>query len=388
MIQVLNKIYSKYKNFRPLVKKKTSFSNQSKNLYLTINSHLDNSRIDDNELTNIFEQEWQSKKPIVIRSVHKCLDENLWTPSSFSSEFGHLETDLVNCKNNRIVPNVLLEKFWSGFDDFENRLCDQKGNKMILKLKDWPSSDDFKNFLPSHYLDLMKNLPIKKFTQRNGAYNLVSYLPDFFCLPDLGPKLYIAYSSAETPNEGTTNLHVDISDAVNLMVYVSDSAICSEKNNSLDKEILKILNDSNCPQEHIDRYLNKEKPGALWHIFKPTDADNIRTYLTLRDINKGKQIRSGNDPIHDQTSYIDKKMLQQLKNEYDVEVFTIVQFLGDAIFIPSGAPHQVRNLNSCIKIAGDFVTPHGIENCLLVTDQLKQLSDTHINHEDKLQVSF
>lgn len=380
----MKKIYSEFKNIRPFVNKKANISNQAQSLYLTLDSHSENSRIDDNELTSIFEKEWQAKKPIVIKNLHKSLDENLWTPDSFSSEFGHLETDLVNCKNNRIVPDVLLEKFWSGFDNSENRLCDHKGNKLILKLKDWPSSDDFKNFLPSRYQDLMKNLPIKKFTQRNGAYNLVSYLPEFFCLPDLGPKLYIAYSSAETSKEGTTNLHVDISDAVNLMVYVSDS----EKNDSLEKEILKVLKDSNCSQEQIDRYLKREKPGALWHIFKPSDADNIRTYLTLRDINKGKKISSRNDPIHDQTSYIDKKMLEELKSEYNVEVFTIVQFLGDAIFIPSGAPHQVRNLSSCIKVAGDFVTPHGIENCLLITDQLKQLSDTHINHEDKLQVSF
>ena len=35
----------------------------------------------------------------------------------------------------------------------------------------------------------------------------------------------------------------------------------------------------------------------------------------------------------------------------------IVQCEGDAVFIPAGAPHQVRNLQSCIKIAEDYVSP-------------------------------
>ena len=38
--------------------------------------------------------------------------------------------------------------------------------------------------------------------------------------PDLGPKMYNAYGSSGTPRSGSTNLHLDISDAVNLMIYV------------------------------------------------------------------------------------------------------------------------------------------------------------------------
>ena len=32
--------------------------------------------------------------------------------------------------------------------------------------------------------------------------------------------MYIAYGNALYPNTGTTNLHIDMSDACNLMVYV------------------------------------------------------------------------------------------------------------------------------------------------------------------------
>ena len=66
---------------------------------------------------------------------------------------------------------------------------------------------------------------------------------------------------------------------------------------------------------------------------------------------------------------------------------------------------QVRNLCSCIKIAEDFVAPevslyshahfmmlialhmqHAYE-CLKLTEEFRQLSSHHANHEDKLQVS-
>lgn len=91
---------------------------------------------------------------------------------------------------------------------------------MLLKLKDWPPGDDFSELLPSRFQDLMSALPLPEYTQRNGKLNLASRLPDFLVRPDLGPKMYNAYGSSQFPKEGTTNLHLDISDAVNVMVYV------------------------------------------------------------------------------------------------------------------------------------------------------------------------
>lgn len=66
----------------------------------------------------------------------------------------------------------------------------------------------------------MNVLPLGDYTQRKGKLNLASRLPEYFVRPDLGPKMYNAYGSAMYPNKGTTNLHLDISDAVNVMVYV------------------------------------------------------------------------------------------------------------------------------------------------------------------------
>lgn len=100
----------------------------------------------------------------------------------------------------------------------------------------------------------MENLPLPEYTKRDGRLNLAARLPNFFVRPDLGPKMYNAYGerdwlthlfspflhynlylsssslslsffpsgliSTEDRKVGTTNLHLDVSDAVNVMVYV------------------------------------------------------------------------------------------------------------------------------------------------------------------------
>ena len=47
---------------------------------------------------------------------------------------------------------------------------------------------------------------------------------------------------------------------------------------------------------------------------------------------------------------------------------------------------QVRNLHNCVKVAEDFVSPENVSNCFNLTQEFRHLSDTHSNHEDKLQI--
>ena len=48
---------------------------------------------------------------------------------------------------------------------------------------------------------------------------------------------------------------------------------------------------------------------------------------------------------------------------------------------------KVRNLHSCLKVAEDFVSPENVIHCLRMMQEFRHLSDTHNNHEDKLQVT-
>ena len=168
----------------------------------------------------MFQDTWKRGQPIIVSGVGQKLHQDVWKPSAFSKDFGEIKNDLINCLTGNIVPNQPMKKFWDGFDHYGKRLKDDKGQQMVLKLKDWPPTDDFTEILPSRFEDLMKKLPMGEYTLRNGVLNLAGRLPDSFVRPDLGPKMYIAYGSSLYPNKASTNLHLDISDAANVMCYV------------------------------------------------------------------------------------------------------------------------------------------------------------------------
>lgn len=60
--------------------------------------------------------------------------------------------------------------------------------------------------------------------------------------------------------------------------------------------------------------------------------------------------------------------------------------MGDAIFIPAGAAHQVQNIFNCIKVALDFVSPENVTQCFKLTKEFRKLPHTHTNNEDIIQI--
>uniref|UniRef100_A0A8C1C7A2 Lysine-specific demethylase n=1 Tax=Cyprinus carpio carpio TaxID=630221 RepID=A0A8C1C7A2_CYPCA len=333
----------------------------------------------------IFRECWKQGQPVLVSGIHKNLKEHLWKPESFSGEFGDQDVDLVNCRNCAIISDVKVRDFWDGFQVISKRLQGGDGQPMVLKLKDWPPGEDFRDMMPTRFDDLMENLPLPEYTKRNGRLNLASRLPNFFVRPDLGPKMYNAYGliSTEDRRVGTTNLHLDVSDAVNVMVYVG----IPEGDSDQEKKVMQTIEEGDVDDVTKRRvYEAKEKPGALWHIYAAKDAEKIRELLRKVGEEQGQENPPDHDPIHDQSWYLDQTLRRRLYEEYGVQGWSIVQFLGDAVFIPAGAPHQVHNLYSCIKVAEDFVSPEHVKHCFRLTQEFRHLSTTHTNHEDKLQV--
>uniref|UniRef100_A0A671NEB6 Lysine-specific demethylase n=1 Tax=Sinocyclocheilus anshuiensis TaxID=1608454 RepID=A0A671NEB6_9TELE len=341
----------------------------------------------------IFRECWKQGQPVLVSGIHKKLKGNLWKPESFSKEFGDQDVDLVNCRNCAIISDVKVRDFWDGFQVISKRLKGGDGQPMVLKLKDWPPGEDFRDMMPTRFDDLMENLPLPEYTKRDGRLNLASRLPNFFVRPDLGPKMYNAYGLIYTEDRrvGTTNLHLDVSDAVNVMVYVGIPEGDSDQEKKADlagfKEVMQTIEEGDVDDMTKRRvYEAKEKPGALWHIYAAKDAEKIRELLRKVGEEQGQENPPDHDPIHDQSWYLDQTLRRRLYEEYGVQVWSIVQFLGDAVFIPAGAPHQVHNLYSCIKVAEDFVSPEHVKHCFRLTQEFRHLSTTHTNHEDKLQV--
>ena len=94
-----------------------------------------------------------------------------------------------------------------------------------------------------------------------------------------------------------------------------------------------------------------ERPGgALWHIFDPQDSDKIHELLNnKKNQESGKQLSFSYDPIHGQSFYLDEELRARLLKEYGVRGYTIVQFMGDSLFIPTGAPHRVFGIYGTSK---------------------------------------
>ncbi|KAL1559737.1 lysine-specific demethylase JMJ25-like [Salvia divinorum] len=136
--------------------------------------------------------------------------------------------------------------------------------------------------------------------------------------------------------------------------------------------------------------LDDDDSGALWDIFRKQDVPKLEEYLKrhfkeFRHI-YGNLLPEVIHPIHDQTIYLTSEHKKRLKEEYGIEPWTFVQRLGDAVIIPAGCPHQVRNLKSCTKVALDFVSPENVNSCFQLTEEFRLLPLNHRAKEDKLEV--
>lgn len=299
-------------------------------------------------IAKYFEEEWKRGHPLIISNVEN--KSSLWRPKTFAKLKDQKKCNLYNCKDGAVLKNQLAKEFWDGFDYVSKRLRNECNEPMVLKMKDWPEDEIFSKVLPEHYDDFVQSLPLADYTKLNGQLNIVSRLPKSLNPPDLGPKLYSAYGSNE--KIGTTNLHSDISDAINIMTYAS-----ATKDEPTDTMAYNALNEAGCDDVTKQRLINEKKlPGAIWHIYKYNDVPKIRQFL--KDLAKKKCKEKGEeDPIHNQRWYLDEKLRDQLKREYEIEGYCIVQCEGDAVVIPAGSPHQVQNIFNCIKVAADFVSP-------------------------------
>jgi len=333
----------------------------------------------------LFQYQWARGQPVLVSNSDEHMNQNLWHPRAFSKDFGHLRSDIVNTLTGKTLPKIPLKWFWDGFENVSLRLLDSGGNPMLLKLKDWPPDGDIAEYIPKRFHDLVHDFPIQSYTLREGHHNLASNIPDYFLRPELGPKMYIAYGNALYNNKASTNLHLDMSDAVNLLVYVGIPDDCDKQENI--KLVLSQIDEAGCDLLMKRKVRDEGRmPGALWHIYHPGDTNKIRDLLSKVAIENRRRLDPHDDPIHDQSTYLDAKLRRRLYDEYGVKGYAIIQCSGDTVFIPVGACHQVRNLHNCIKIAEDFVSPELANNCLHLTQEFRHLTEHHTNHEDKLQI--
>jgi [histone H3]-dimethyl-L-lysine9 demethylase len=121
--------------------------------------------------------------------------------------------------------------------------------------------------------------------------------------------MYNAMASFESQgSKGSTRLHLDMADAVNVMLHAAPTP--------------------------------DGKPGcAAWDLFRAEDSAKIRKFLKRKF--KGQ---FQHDPIHSQQFYLDSQLRKELLEEFGVKSYRIYQKPGEAVFIPAGCAHQVRRV--------------------------------------------
>ncbi|KAJ9566189.1 hypothetical protein OSB04_002155 [Centaurea solstitialis] len=338
-----------------------------------------------------FRHHWAKGEPVIVRQVLEHSTGLSWEPMvmwralcehvnpNVSSNMSEVKT--IDCLAGCEV-EISTRKFFKGYTEGRQYL---NSWPEMLKLKDWPPSDKFEDLLPRHCDEFISALPFREYTDpRTGFLNLAVKLPPDILKPDLGPKTYIAYGMAQELGRGdsVTKLHCDMADAVNILTHTAKVSISDQQQLAIEKlkrrhrlqdEREKHENLVRCgdgfngrkdesiptnesitsetgvslydlpPQEDME-----ETGGALWDIFRREDVPMLEEYLSKHSKEfrhtYGCPVNQVYHPIHDQAFYLTLEHKRKLKEEYGVEPWTFEQRVGEAVFIPAGCPHQVRNL--------------------------------------------
>ena len=116
--------------------------------------------------------------------------------------------------------------------------------------------------------------------------------------------MYVALASPpEDDRHGTTKLHLDVTDAVNILTWSSGAP-------------------SDC--------------AAIWDIVPFQALPALRKFLRNTGLHIGAE-----DPIHAQKIFLTNEMIQQFTARHKFPIWRIHQRLGDAVFVPAGCAHQV-----------------------------------------------
>ncbi|KAG0168730.1 hypothetical protein DFQ30_004394 [Apophysomyces sp. BC1015] len=294
---------------------------------------------------SLFQQHWMKGKPVMVQGVMQASKED-WSPKYFSRMYGKQAIEVTDCYTGS-TSETTIKGFFKGFSGDKRKKFSQ-----ILKIKDWPPKSDFRADFPNLYNDFMQMLPAPEHCTATGYLNLSNRLPDEYIPPDLGPKMFIAYGSVDgTKTFGTTNLHCDMADAVNLMCY-ADTTSYKKENTSA---------------------------AAIWDIYPFEVLQDLRKFVAKIASERKQKVL---DPIHSQWLYLNDDLRERLWKEYRIKGWRLYQDPGCAIFIPAGCAHQVSNYRSSIKCAYDFVSPENLSRCAEITKEFGK-----VRRDDALQLN-
>ncbi|TKV96146.1 hypothetical protein SEVIR_9G410200v4 [Setaria viridis] len=369
-----------------------------------------------------FRKHWIKAEPIVIRKAFEPSLSSIWDPVSIWRGIQEIMDEEMNedvivkavdCSNRSEV-DIELKQFIKGYSD-GNKGGD--GRLLMLKLKEWPRPSVLEEFLLCHRPEFIVNFPLVDFIHpRWGLLNLTAKLPQDALQPEVGMKLLIAYGSRQELGQGdpVMNLTINMDDVVHMLMHAA------EMHNQCPKRLLsngseRIANGTSAhvndhsPVPNLDldvgerehkhtishceevkaNNLEESQAGAVWDVFRRQDLPKLNEYLSAHQEEFGascQAVPSVKYPIYDQTVYLNNYHKKTLKDQYGIEPCTFHQHIGEAVFIPAGCPFQVKNLQSTVQLALNFLSPESLPESVRMAQEIRCLPNGHVAKLKMLEV--
>uniref|UniRef100_A0A1I8F8Z2 JmjC domain-containing protein n=1 Tax=Macrostomum lignano TaxID=282301 RepID=A0A1I8F8Z2_9PLAT len=288
-----------------------------------------------------FQRHWRRGLPVVVAN---CLPaaaaaaaDAWWHPRSLSRGLTAADAACELRRGTELPPPH--PPFWDGFDSMKRRLKNPAtGDPLSLRLARPPAGQPFS--LPLS--ELAKAVPFAEYTGAGGRCNLAAG-----CAP---PRLTCAYGIRPGRAAGPRGRS-------------GGRAGAAEGRRLRRTGARPALTPASCAPSPWTPVC----PAPLWHVFRPADAAKLRRFLAAGAEN------GGGNPLAEQTgTYLGPAELDRLRLKCGLRPAVIVQFQGDTVFVPAGAPYQVRNLHSGISLSVDFVSQESCRQCLATGREMRQ----------------
>ncbi|CAM5127177.1 unnamed protein product [Natator depressus] len=299
----------------------------------------------------LFQEHWRQGQPVLVSGLQKTLKRNLWEPESFCHEQRGQEVQAVNLRSQPGWTRISSKDFWDGFASSAKCLETENSEGNLLKLE-----SSFGDVPRCRAENLYASLPLLEYCGHDGKLNLASYLPGSQGRQWLSPQICAAYGVApEDRTVGTKNLTVEATDSISVLVYAGAYPL---DGHSVQKEILRRAEEDGVDDVLKERLWDMRNwAGALWHIFRAEDADCIKGFLQKVCKAHGEDRATQLDLNGHRSCYLDASLRRRLREECGVSGWTLLQFMGDAVLVPTGAPYQVQSLSSTISVTQRFLSP-------------------------------
>lgn len=289
---------------------------------------LDNDEVNEKAFTYLL----AAGQPFIVE-CKDSLNTDFWKPTAIAKEFGHMGGNVKNAETGETYEHSSISTFFRDMSEHQE-------HPVILKIADFPEGDcKMETAIPNILREVHDSMPFKRHILPTGPMNMVSSIHWKMGMPDVKPKFFAGYGT--TKEETATCIHRDLANAANICVHAEECPA------NRIKELVKFLRTF---VPNIDeRQVKEQKIAALWYIFLPDQIEAVRDYIQKKNGDR-------NDPLEMKNRLLKKEDLAELERRHKVKPIFVIQRQGDVAIVPANLPHQVINVNSCIKMAYDFVT--------------------------------